>query len=94
MIIAIFFFIPCFFLFHLAEEEWIEEQLANNPDFDPNDEATGVNSGVDEQQPSVTNESAAQNGISENAEQTGEGIAVDGENKTSEARAKPKRFVR
>ncbi len=84
-----------FVLFYLAEEEWIEEQLASNPDFDPNDEATAVNSGADEQQPpSATNEPATQNGTTENAEQTGDGATTDGETKPSETRAKPKRYVR
>jgi len=81
-------------MFYLAEEEWIEEQLAINPDFDPNDGATGVNSGVDEQQQSVVNDPAIQNGNLDNAEQTGEGTNVDGENKTLETRPKPKRYVK
>lgn len=77
----------------LAEEEWIEEQLAINPDFDPNDEATNVNSSTDEQQqqPSTVNESAAQNETSDTTaeQQTG----ADGENSTTETRPKPKRYV-
>ena len=82
------------FLFNLAEEEWIEEQLAINPDFDPNDEANAAASGVDDQQPSsVANDSTAQNATSDHIEQTGEGTLVEGENKTPEARPKPKRYV-
>ncbi|CAF4644323.1 unnamed protein product, partial [Rotaria magnacalcarata] len=34
----------------ITEEEWIEEQLAINPDFDPNEEGTATNIGSDEQQ--------------------------------------------
>lgn len=81
-------------MFILAEEEWIEEQLAINPDFDPNDEANAADSGVDEQQqPSATTGTTAQNATSDHIEQTGEGTMVEGENKTPEARPKPKRYV-
>jgi hypothetical protein len=92
--------ILCFYLFiFLAEEEWIEEQLAINPDFDPNEEGTGVNSGTDEQQHSAANDadqtarSGVQNGTSDNVNHTGEGENLDGENKTSESRPRPKRYV-
>lgn len=79
----------------LAEEEWIEEQLAINPDFDPNEEATNVNSGTDEQQQqlSTVNESVAQNGTSDTAEHTEQQTGADGENSTTETRPKPKRYV-
>ena len=85
----------------LAEEEWIEEQLATNPDFDPNEDATGVNSGVDEQHASVGHDSAAdqtarstgQNGTSDSAIPPADGEHPDGENATPEARPKPKRYV-
>jgi hypothetical protein len=88
-------------VFCIAEEEWIEEQLATNPDFDPNEEGTAVNSGTDEQQHSVVNDSSAnqtarsgvQNGTADNLEQTGEGTNIDGGNKSPEARPKPKRHV-
>jgi len=77
----------------LAEEEWIEEQLAVNPDFNPNDETTIVNNGTDEQQPeSIINDATSQNGTSDNVEQTGEGTNADGEN-MEEPPPKPKRFV-
>ncbi|CAF3533097.1 unnamed protein product [Rotaria sordida] len=84
----------------ITEEEWIEEQLAINPDFDPNEEGTTTNSGADEQQQSGVNDSSAnqtvrsgvQNGTSDNIDQTGEGTNVDGENQTPETRPKPKRY--
>lgn len=85
----------------LAEEEWIEEQLAINPDFDPNEDTTVTNSGADEQQQSTINDSSvnqagratAQNGTTENADQTGDGTNVDGESKSPEENQKPKRYV-
>lgn len=84
-------------LFVLAEEEWIEEQLAINPDFDPNDEANAAEGATDEQQsqlqPSATTGATAQNATSDHVDQTGEGTLVEGENKTPEAKPKPKRYV-
>jgi hypothetical protein len=82
----------------LAEEEWIEEQLALNPDFDPNEETTGKSNNGDEQQQHTlgnglsVNQTTAQNGSSDKVEQTGEGTNADGEN-MAELPPKPKRFV-
>lgn len=75
--------------------------MATNPDFDPNEEATGVNSAVDEQHASVGRDSAAdqtarstgQNGTSDNPNPAADGEHPDGESTTPEARPKPKRFV-
>ena len=86
----------------LAEEEWIEDQLATNPDFDPNEESTGVNTGVDEHPPSATNGSAtgvAPTGTSEtpisSATATGEnGEQIEGDENSSEIKPRPKRYVR
>ena len=73
----------------LAEEEWIEEQLALNPDFDPNAEA-GTNNGTDDQQNDASsNHAAGQNGTTEKVDQTANG---EGEN-MDELPPKPKRYV-
>ncbi|CAM4781636.1 unnamed protein product [Rotaria magnacalcarata] len=76
----------------ITEEEWIEEQLAINPDFDPNEEGTATNIGSDEQQPSTVNDAAAAPNGTSDAEQTGDGTNGEDGNKTPEEKQKPKRF--
>ena len=75
--------------------------MATNPDFDPNEEATAVNSGADEQHASAGNDSAAdqtarssgQNGTSDSANPAADGERAEGDSATPEARPKPKRYV-
>ncbi|CAF1153227.1 unnamed protein product [Adineta ricciae] len=75
----------------ITEEEWIEEQLAINPDFDPNAEAGVDNDTGDQQHGTSSNHPAGQNGITEKVDQTGDGTNGEGEN-MDELPPKPKRY--
>jgi hypothetical protein len=86
----------------LAEDEWIEEQLATNSDFDPNAESMAFDNSVNEQQTSdgnhpIATESTAhttgQNKSSDSVQPTGNGEHAEGENHVEEIRSKPKRYV-
>ncbi|CAF0756790.1 unnamed protein product [Adineta steineri] len=67
----------------ITEEEWIEEQMANNPDFDPNEEAAGTTNGGDEQHPPAGNDASKS--------EHGDGSTAEGEN-SPELPPKPKRY--
>ena len=88
-------------IFHiLAEEEWIEDQLATNPDFDPNEVNNGIHAGTDEQHHPTNTIVAHQPTASsiphvngENVNHTLEGEHSKGEAQVPEAPSRPKRYV-
>ena len=88
-------------MFHiLAEEEWIEDQLATNPDFDPNEVNAVTNGGTEEQHDPASTVAAHQAVTTsvphvnrDNATQAHEGVHPNGEAQVPEVPSRPKRYV-